>query len=224
MIHLSCVTRRVPSFVGRLFDKLSSPITHKILRRNFRLVSECSPQQSFGPQDDNGTRGINGVGFANTGSCTPQLVILRSINNRRLLSATKDLVFITCSAKRSSSQFISLSLLTKFSILRNYQSLSEPEKMNFINTKKSKLIFLLSITVAIFWVLGKTINVYHYNFVGAVFEMLWLPAIVVLFSLPVISIIYWIKDKFNIRSLYLYSFLLMILTMLFVMFYQQSPA
>lgn len=96
--------------------------------------------------------------------------------------------------------------------------------MKFINTKKSKLIFLLSIAVAIFWVLGKTMNVYHYNFVGAVFELLWLFAIVLLFGLPVISIIFWVKDKFNLKSLNLYSFLIMILTILFAIFYQQPPA
>lgn len=116
--------------------------------------------------------------------------------------------------------FICFCLLIIFSILRNDSSLTDTQDMKFINIKNSRFICLLSIAVAIFWVLGKTMNVYHFDFVGALFELLWLPAILLLFGLPIISIIYWIKDKFNIRSLYLYSFLLMILTILFVIFYQ----
>lgn len=88
----------------------------------------------------------------------------------------------------------------------------------FINSKTNKIIFLLSIIIAVIWVLGKTINIYHFAVVGAIYEMLWLLMIV---SIPVLTILatrYWIKDKFNFRSLNLYSLLLIITTILFTIF------
>jgi hypothetical protein len=85
----------------------------------------------------------------------------------------------------------------------------------FLNTKKSKIIFLLSIIVSAVWVLGSTINIYQWAVVGAIFEMLWLPVLALIPTLAVISIIFWIKDKLNFRSLNLYSFLIILLTLMF---------
>ena len=90
----------------------------------------------------------------------------------------------------------------------------------FINTKISKIIFLVSIIASINWVLGRTINVYHFAVVGAIFEMLWLPVLALIFILPVASLIFWIKDKFNFRSLNLYSVLIILLTIMFSTFYK----
>ena len=50
--------------------------------------------------------------------------------------------------------------------------------------------------------------------VGAIFEILWLPMILMLFCLPVISCYYLFKEKFSIHSTYLYVFLLMLFTFL----------
>ena len=86
--------------------------------------------------------------------------------------------------------------------------------LSFSKTRISKAIFLLSIGVLTFWLLGKTINIYHYAFVGVIFEILWLPAIVLTFSLPVFSFILWSKENFNFKSLGLYSFLIAIITIL----------
>lgn len=85
----------------------------------------------------------------------------------------------------------------------------------FVNTEKSKIIFLLSILVSLFWVLGRSINIYQFALVGAIFEMLWLPVLALIPILAVISFIFWIKDKFTFRSLNLYSFLIILLTIMF---------
>ena len=84
--------------------------------------------------------------------------------------------------------------------------------------KASKTIFLLSMTVLLFWVIGNSVNVYKVAIVGAIFEILWLPMIGLTLVLPIVSFIFWYKEKFVVRSLSLYSLLVtsaMILTAIF---------
>lgn len=78
---------------------------------------------------------------------------------------------------------------------------------NFRNRKQSKIVFMLSLLVAAYWYFGKAMDVYHIKILGTIFEILWLPMIILLFALPIVSIGFFVKDKFNIRSLYLYSLL-----------------
>lgn len=89
---------------------------------------------------------------------------------------------------------------------------------SFKNSKTGKIVFLLSIVVAGYWWLGQVINVYRYAFVGALFEILWLPVLLMLVVLPIISVIMLIKEKVNIRSLYIYSFLISVTTIFFMVF------
>jgi hypothetical protein len=62
--------------------------------------------------------------------------------------------------------------------------------------------------VAAYWYFGKTLDVYIKKVLGAISEILWLPMIILLFVLPIVSIGFFVKDKFNIRSFYLYSLLI----------------
>lgn len=89
----------------------------------------------------------------------------------------------------------------------------------FINTKTNKIIFLLSIVASVIWVIGRTINVYHFVVVGAIFEMLWLPVMGLIIILTVSSLLFWIKDQFNFRSLNLYSFIIVLMTIIYTIFY-----
>ena len=82
----------------------------------------------------------------------------------------------------------------------------------------SILILIMSILVSGFWWLGQVINVYRFDLVGAIYEILWLPVLAMLFILPIISLILWVKEKFNVGSLYLYSFLIIVATILFMIF------
>ena len=88
----------------------------------------------------------------------------------------------------------------------------------FKNSKKGKIIFITGILVSIYWILGQVIKVYDVAFLGALFEMLWLPALAMLFLLPILSMLLWVKEKFNPRSLYLYAILLICATVLFLLF------
>lgn len=80
------------------------------------------------------------------------------------------------------------------------------------NRKTSKLVFLLSLIVFIYWVLVSYIvtDVYKVAVVGALFELFWLPMIIGLAVLPIISLIQLVKERFNVRSFSLYSFFLSI--------------
>ena len=89
-----------------------------------------------------------------------------------------------------------------------------------IKDRMRKPVFILSLLVSLFWLIGKAINVYRFAIVGAVFEIIWLPAIALTFILPVISFIFLIKEKFSLRSLYLYSFLIIVVPFLLVVWYK----
>lgn len=81
----------------------------------------------------------------------------------------------------------------------------------------SAIILALSLIVPSFWFLEQIIDVYQVAVIGAIYEILWLPMLISIFALPVISFIYWRKNKFSIRSLYLYSLLISIATLVLLL-------
>jgi len=84
------------------------------------------------------------------------------------------------------------------------------------NSRTSKIVFLLSIIASGLWWLAKGMNVYSNTIVGAIFELLWLPVLGMLFLLPIISLTLLIKEKINVRSLYIYSILIGIASIIFM--------
>jgi hypothetical protein len=80
------------------------------------------------------------------------------------------------------------------------------------------LITISSFLVLLFWFFGITYNVYEYKVIGAFFEVLWLPMLGLLFVLPIISIVYLKKGKWNLKSLYSICFILNLLSVLFIIF------
>lgn len=83
-------------------------------------------------------------------------------------------------------------------------------------SRTKKIVISLSLLTALFWSLGQLINVYNYVIVGVVFEILWFPMLVLIIILPIISFIYWAKERFGIKSSYLYSLLIILATYLFM--------
>jgi len=59
-----------------------------------------------------------------------------------------------------------------------------------------KTVLFLSILVSLFWFASQFINIYRFALVGAIFEILWLPMILMVFCLPLISFYYLLKEKF----------------------------
>ena len=84
----------------------------------------------------------------------------------------------------------------------------EQETTIFKNSRLSKILFVLSIFVFAYWSIGQIINVYHFAVVGAIYEILWLFMLIVLFGLPIVALIFLIKEKFSFRSLYLYTIII----------------
>jgi predicted membrane protein len=72
----------------------------------------------------------------------------------------------------------------------------------------------LIIFVAVFWNVVRITDIYRSAIVGALFEILWLPMIVMLLVLPVIAVYFLVKEKFSFRSLHLYSILILAFTLL----------
>lgn len=88
----------------------------------------------------------------------------------------------------------------------------------FKNSKTSKVVFILSILSSGFWCLGQVINVYRFTLVGVLYEILWLPALVILCLLPLFSLLFLLKEKGTNKSFYIYSITISLATFLFMFF------
>lgn len=55
-----------------------------------------------------------------------------------------------------------------------------------------------------FWLIGANFNVYTYAATGAIFEILWFPAVFLTFSIPIVSFYFWYKDKWSLKSVFPY--------------------
>jgi len=82
--------------------------------------------------------------------------------------------------------------------------------------KRSMLVFALTIIVTLYWYLPLLINVYRFPVISAIYEILWIFMLVGLFALPVVSFIFWVRNKFNHRSLYFYSLIISLASILFL--------
>ncbi len=77
-----------------------------------------------------------------------------------------------------------------------------------------KAVFILSAVVSAYFLLGMVTDYYYFKLTGVIYEILWLPMLGMLMFLPVLSLVLFWKDRFRIRSYYLYSFLLLLLSFL----------
>jgi hypothetical protein len=77
-----------------------------------------------------------------------------------------------------------------------------------------KGIFLVTLGASIFWIITKLVPIYENKIAGAVYEMLWLPVVVILFILPLFSFLLWAGEKFRVQSAHLFSIILAALAIL----------
>ena len=89
----------------------------------------------------------------------------------------------------------------------------------FKNSVINKALFIVSIITIVYWWSAKSLNVYKYAFLGAIFELLWLLMIAAVFIGPVISILLFVRDKYNARSLVLYAFLFQVVALCMLIFF-----
>lgn len=76
--------------------------------------------------------------------------------------------------------------------------------------KQAKILLIFQLSIILYWILAKTTNVYKYAVTGAIYELLWLPAIAITFSIPFIAAYFWIRTKCKLDSAYLSIILLSI--------------
>ncbi len=82
------------------------------------------------------------------------------------------------------------------------------------NSRLGKGIFLLTLGASVFWIITKLVPIYENKIVGAVYEMLWLPVVIILFILPLFSFLLWAGEKFTLKSAHLLSIVLAALAIL----------
>jgi hypothetical protein len=93
---------------------------------------------------------------------------------------------------------------------------------SFNNSGSNRVLFILSIITIPYWLTAKSLNVYKNAFIGAVFELLWLPMIISVFIGPVFSIILFVKDKYNPGSLALYATVLQAIALYILIFFKSN--
>ena len=77
-----------------------------------------------------------------------------------------------------------------------------------------KLLFALSSSMLLYWLLTKTSDVYKITILGVFYEILWFPMLVILFFLPVINTYSLFKAKNNLIPYF--SLALNVITILIV--------
>ena len=85
-----------------------------------------------------------------------------------------------------------------------------------INNKGSILVFILSIWFVFYWFFGHFINIYDYKFVGIIYEILWLPMVLMGIVLPIVSLFFIYKERFFLKSFYLYALVMVLGTIVFL--------
>lgn len=86
------------------------------------------------------------------------------------------------------------------------------EPVVFRNSVMGRIFLLLSIAGLIFCVAGRFTDVYRFKITGAIFEILWLPMLIIIFVIPVVSLLFLFREKFSFRSFYLYSSIVSVLS------------
>lgn len=82
--------------------------------------------------------------------------------------------------------------------------------------KNDKLILGLSLIVSAFWLSSTLFNIYKIKVVGAIFEILWFPMLILFILLPLTSLFYLIQNKFKHGTLYWISIVILIAIFLFI--------
>jgi len=83
----------------------------------------------------------------------------------------------------------------------------------------SRVLFLLVTAAAVFAFLCKSIDVYSFAPMGAIFELLWIPTLATLFITPFIALKYWFDERFKLFSFNLYTTLICIAAILYIILY-----
>ena len=85
----------------------------------------------------------------------------------------------------------------------------------------SLIIFVFAVSTSLFILSGQFINYYRFKITGALFELLHLPSLMLMVFILVYSFVRILKEKLTFRSMHVYSFLVIILTLGYLMLFIQ---
>jgi hypothetical protein len=82
---------------------------------------------------------------------------------------------------------------------------------------KEKIILLLSILLFSYWIIiAMKVNVYDYVVVGVIYEIVWLPMLILLFALPIINLYTIFKEREKNNKLYFISLFMNLISFLII--------
>jgi hypothetical protein len=90
--------------------------------------------------------------------------------------------------------------------------------VEFKNSKTSKVFLYLCVAGFTLLLLSRSVDFYQVAFFGAVFELLWLPMLVIIFVIPIFSFIFWRTENYNIRSLHTIPILILLASIVLIYF------
>ena len=75
-------------------------------------------------------------------------------------------------------------------------------------------IFFVSLLTMIFWISINQINVYDNKFIGIIAEMIWLPFILLIFVLPILTFVLVFSRKFKNSKILFLSLAIQVTTLI----------
>lgn len=93
------------------------------------------------------------------------------------------------------------------------------ESKHFTNFYTGHVAILFSLITSGYWIFVYSFNVYKYMLVGAIYELLWVFMVPLLFLVPIVSVLAVIVNKFKEINYYIISILLNIGTFIWMNFY-----
>jgi hypothetical protein len=79
-----------------------------------------------------------------------------------------------------------------------------------------KLLLVLSSSMLLYWLLSKTIDVYQITIIGVLYEIIWLPMLVLFIVLPILNTYSLIKNKNCLMSYFSLAFNVITLLIVFL--------
>ena len=79
-----------------------------------------------------------------------------------------------------------------------------------------KLLLVLSSSMLLYWLLSKTIDVYQISIIGVLYEIIWLPMLVLFIVLPILNTYSLIKNKNCLMSYFSLAFNVITLLIVFL--------
>ena len=87
----------------------------------------------------------------------------------------------------------------------NFETPEKPSRLGMV-------ILWATAGASAFRLLTSFIPVYETAFTSAIYELLWLPAMFILYIVPLFSFLLWAGEKFKVKSVHLYALLLAAVT------------